>query len=280
MNNFTVVTPNFNMASYLAKTIDSVISNLGPGDKYYIVDGGSTDGSLDVIKKYEKYITGWISESDRGYADAIGKGFLKADTDFQCWINSGDLLMPSSINYARELFKDKSVDFIYGDDFYIDDDDRLIQVSNGYVKNFQEMMLFGGWTPLQDACFWRTSLYEAAGGIDYKKKYAADYDLFLKMSLIGNCLYSPKIYSAFRRHTGQTSLRFRNEYNTERLQSMNDALTTTHYSEVEINLKKFIYWWKARIKARMFGRKVKFERFEGLNMETITNNYINEFFND
>ena len=80
---FCVVTPNFNMAGYLAETIDSVLANLGPDDRYFVVDGGSTDGSLDILKQYEGRISGWVSEPDRGYADAVAKGFAMASSQCQ-----------------------------------------------------------------------------------------------------------------------------------------------------------------------------------------------------
>lgn len=75
---FSVVTPNFNMGHLLSETIQSVLENLRPGDEYFIVDGGSTDGSIDIIKQYADRLTGWVSEQDAGYADAISKGDRKS----------------------------------------------------------------------------------------------------------------------------------------------------------------------------------------------------------
>lgn len=104
-NNFCVVTPNLNMGRYLPGTIDSVLKNLSPGDQYFIIDGGSSDNSLEVIRSYEDRITGWISEPDKGYADAIKKGFSRANSAFQCWINSGDLLLSGAIDVARDTLE-------------------------------------------------------------------------------------------------------------------------------------------------------------------------------
>ena len=101
----SVVTPSFNMATYLEETIASVLGNLRPGDEYFIIDGGSTDGSLDIIRKYEDRITAWISEPDHGYADAIGKGFDRARNDVLCWINAGDLYLRGAFDAARDAHR-------------------------------------------------------------------------------------------------------------------------------------------------------------------------------
>src|SRR4051812_16720794 len=107
------------MAAYLEETIVSVIGNLAPGDEYFIVDGGSTDGSVDIIRKYEDRITGWVSEADRGYADAIGKGFDRASGDVLCWINAGDVYLAGAFKAARASIGRH--DMIFGDDFHIDE---------------------------------------------------------------------------------------------------------------------------------------------------------------
>jgi glycosyltransferase involved in cell wall biosynthesis len=212
----TVVTPCLNMAPYLGATIDSVLANLRPGDEYFIIDGASTDGSADVIRRYADRLTGWVSEPDRGYADALRKGFARATGDILCWINAGDLLLPGALDAAREALEATGADMIFGDDFYIDEDGRVISLSRGHVRNLRAAMLYGGWTPLQDACFWRRSIYDQVGGIDAGLRYAADYDLFLRIALAGETSYVPKAFSAFRRHPDQKSILESAGYRRER----------------------------------------------------------------
>jgi glycosyltransferase involved in cell wall biosynthesis len=96
----SVVTPSFNMAPYLEDTITSVIGNLRPGDEYFVIDGGSTDGSTDVIRRHEQSLSGWVSEEDAGYADALAKGFDRATGDILCWINAGDLYLSGALDRA------------------------------------------------------------------------------------------------------------------------------------------------------------------------------------
>jgi GT2 family glycosyltransferase len=106
---------------------------------------------------------------------------------------------------------------IFGDDFYIGEDNRVLSFSRGWVSDLRTATLYGGWTPLQDTCFWRQSLYQKIGGIDRSLRYAADYDLFLRMALAGRALYVPMAFSAFRRHLGQKSVSSSAAYRAERL---------------------------------------------------------------
>lgn len=211
----SVVTPSFNMAPYLEDTITSVIANLRPGDEYFIIDGGSTDGSVEIIRRYEDRLSGWVSEKDAGYADALAKGFDHATGDILCWINTGDLYLSGALDAARERIAG-DLDMIFGDDFYIGEDNRILSYSRGWVPDLRAAMLYGGWTPLQDACFWRRSLYQNIGGIDRSLRYAADYDLFLRMALAGRTGYVPVTFSAFRRHAGQKSISGSAAYEDER----------------------------------------------------------------
>ncbi len=253
--NFTVVTPNYNMGEYLGETIESVLRNLRPGDEYFIIDGGSTDNSLNVIRSYESRITGWISERDKGYADALAKGFRRSTADFQCWINSGDLLLQGALDSARKLLEESGVGMIFGDDLYIDERGVIIQVSNGRVASLPDMMLYGGWTPLQDACYWRRDFYEKVGGLDPEQKYAADYDLFLRMSLQGDCRYVPMIFSAFRRHGEQKSQSGALAYKREREACRKREANRLARSALHDLAKTLYYWPATSLRARLFMRK-------------------------
>lgn len=253
-NSFTVVTPNYNMGSYLEETIESVLANLKPGDEYFIIDGGSTDESVEVIRRYEGRITGWVSEKDRGYADALAKGFHRSTAEYQCWINSGDLLLPGALDEARLRLAGTDAEMVFGDDLYIEEGGRVLQVTNGQVDDLAAMMLYGGWTPLQDACYWRRGLYEKVGGIDVSQRYAADYDLFLRMSLHGKCRYVPVVFSAFRRHDGQTSSRHAKGYQQERLlcrqRELNIYARQTRHRAIFLISYWFILRWRARMQGK------------------------------
>jgi len=256
--NISVVTPSFNMKAYLRQTIESVLGNLRQGDQYFVIDGGSTDGSAEVIRSYEGRLTGWVSEPDRGYADALAKGFARASGDVLCWINSGDLLLSGALDAARGALQDTGAELVFGDDFYIDENDRVIFFSRGYIKDLRSAMLYGGWTPLQDACFWRRELYQRVGGIDAQVKYAADYDLFLRMALHGKAAYVPKAFSAFRRHTGQKSISGASAYRDERARVRQRELDSTPHSPAQRLSHRICQAvavrWRARVTQRGWRR--------------------------
>lgn len=242
------------MGNFVSETIESVLRNLRPGDEYFIVDGGSTDISVDVIRSYESRISGWVSERDAGYADALAKGFSRAGGHYLCWVNSGDLLLDGALEKARTALHDSAADLIFGDDLLIDDEDTVLQVSNGHANDLRAMMLHAGWTPLQESCFWKRSLYERVGGIDPAVKYAADYDLFLRMSLSGDSRYIPAVFGAFRRHDGQLSMAKTALYQQERMQCRRrelDALPTSFLTPL-INA---YYWFKVRWRVRVQAKK-------------------------
>jgi glycosyltransferase involved in cell wall biosynthesis len=243
------VTPSLNLGRYLAATIDSVLANLSPGDEYFIIDGGSSDGSVDLIRGYGSRLTGWVSESDRGYADAIAKGFARATGDILCWINAGDLLLPGALDAARRALTETGAEMIFGDDLYVDEEGLVIFFSRGYVKDLQSAMLYGGWTPLQDACLWRRDFYERVGGINPSLKYAADFDLFFRMALHGRCQYVPLTFSAFRRHAGQKSISASDAYKKERISLSHAALERLPGSQMGKSLR--LLWHGAAIRWRV-----------------------------
>ncbi len=266
---FTVVTPNYNMGGYLARTIESVIRNLRPGDQYFIIDGGSTDNSVEIIKAYEQHLAGWVSEPDRGYADAIAKGFSRATGEYMCWINCGDLLLEGALDQARKYLETSGAGMIYGDTYYIDESDKVIVQNSARVPSLKNMMLFGGWTPMQEACFWKRSLFEEIGGINARLEYAADYDLFLRMSMVGHCVYVPLLFGAFRKHEGQKSIKGRLAYKRERINCAATVLRDSGYSwSSRVTLKPW-YWLLARLRSRVFHGHYRSMRHAGESVQQL-----------
>jgi glycosyltransferase involved in cell wall biosynthesis len=268
-NAFSVVTPNYNMGRYLGDTIESVLSNLRAGDEYFVIDGGSTDNSLDIIRSYEKSLSGWSSEPDRGYADALAKGFASSGGALMCWINAGDLLLPGALDRARSALEESGADCIFGDDFYIDDASRVISFSRGYVRSLHDAMCYGGWTPLQDACFWRRTLYERAGGINRGLRHAADYDLFLRFSGNGVCQYVPQAFSAFRRHIGQKSIKGAKQYAREREECRRRELSRHADSRLRKALLTAYYWVYVRFRAWVLHRLWDIPALRGVQVATL-----------
>jgi glycosyltransferase involved in cell wall biosynthesis len=255
-NRFVVVTPNYNMGEYLEATIESVLGNLREGDEYFVIDGGSTDGSINVIKKYANRLTGWVSERDAGYADAINKGFSLGTAQYQCWINCGDLLLEGALDLARDLIEESGVDMIFGDDCYIDENNRVIGYSRGICKDLRVAMLYGDWTPLQDACFWKSELYRRVGGLDPNLKSAADYALFANFAVAGKTCYMPYAFSAFRRHQGQKSIANKVSYKTEKSRvrrTLVAACSDSLLMKLRLRIVNFVaIRWRARVMHRIW----------------------------
>jgi glycosyltransferase involved in cell wall biosynthesis len=238
------------MGNYLEKTILSVLENLDLNDEYIIVDGDSTDNSIDIINKYLDRIT-LIREKDQGYADAINKGFSLAKNQYYCWINSGDLLLNGSIQKARNLLNN-GYDLVYGNDIHIDENGNVISYSYGKAFNFHNFMLFSGWTPLQDACFWNADIYWKINGIDKNYKYAADFDFFLRLSKDAKIFYSNTFFSAFRRHFGQKSISGVLEYTNERKCSQIIQLNLVHISCFKLYVNSLFYFLLLRFRTFLF----------------------------
>ena len=260
---FSIVTPNLNMGRHLQNTLESVVANLGARDEYFVVDGGSSDDSVEIIRAYEHRLSGWVSEPDQGYADAIAKGFARCNGDLLCWVNSGDLLLRGALDAARFAFAETGADMIFGDDVYIDEEDHVIQVSRGDVSHLRNAMLYGGWSPLQDACYWTKALYEKVGGINRTLRYAADYDLFMRFALEGKCVRVPYIFSAFRRHPGQMSIGKASAYRAEREKCRSRYMAQFAETGPRGWKQRGLFWLAVRLKARFMSSWRKDSRLVG-----------------
>jgi hypothetical protein len=169
------------------------------------------------------------------------------------------------LNKAKLILDNNCADLIFGDDLLISEKDIVLQVTNGHASCLKKMMLFAGWTPLQESCFWKSELYEKVGGIDPTIKYAADYDLFLRMSLIGKCAYIPVIFGAFRRHHDQISLLKIDSYKKERGDSRKKQLDELK-PNIFISFIKVYYWFKIRWRVRLRARKKQMNHLVGRNV--------------
>jgi glycosyltransferase involved in cell wall biosynthesis len=178
----TVVTPSFNQAAYLERTICSVLDQGYPNFEYIIVDGGSTDGSLDIIRRYANRLAWWVSEPDRGQTDAINKGLRRATGEWVAWQNSDDTYYPGVFHeLAAAAAKHPQAGLIIGDMMLIDEYDRPLRDIR-YVKPSYEALLAEGMLLANQATFWRRSLQERVGLLDEGYHCSFDYEWFLRLA--------------------------------------------------------------------------------------------------
>jgi len=195
----SIITPSYNQAEYLETTIQSVLAQDYPNLEYIIVDGGSTDGSVEIIQKYKDRISWWISEPDNGQADAINKGFRRAGGEFVAWLNSDDLYLPGAISEAVAVLQpDRTLGMVFGEALTID--------ANGNPLN---RLSFGNWgisqlmrfqIICQPAVFMRRSMLAQAGYLDENFHFMLDHHLWLRIADIGRMKHIPQLWAAARHH--------------------------------------------------------------------------------
>lgn len=177
----SVVTPSFNQATYLERTICSVLDQGYANLEYIIIDGGSTDGSVDIIRKYADRLAYWVSEPDRGQAHAINKGLQRATGEWAAWQNSDDVFYPGAFDQLSKMAATKpGADLIIGNMNLIDKDDRLLRDIK-YVRPTYRGLLAEGMVLTNQAAFWRRGLHDKLGYLDEDLDCGFDYDWFLRV---------------------------------------------------------------------------------------------------
>jgi hypothetical protein len=211
----TIVTPSFNQGRFLTRTIESVLSQRYENLEYLIIDGGSTDGSLEIIKRYQDRLHCWVSEPDGGQADAIAKGFARSTGEIMGWLNADDLLLPGALATVAQTFsRSRDIQMTYGGTVVINEWDQMQGIRMQAPARF-ETLYYGGQIINQEAVFWARTLYNRVGGLNSQLQYALDYDLWIRMSRLTMPHHVPVILAAFRQHPSQKSRRM-DRYNHEK----------------------------------------------------------------
>lgn len=250
------------MVDYLEKTISSVVSQGYPNLEYIIIDGGSTDGSIDIIKKYEEHLTYWVSEPDEGMYEAIQKGLERCTGEVMGWINSDDLLHQNSLFTIAELFSENpECEWLEGANSVGDEQGRVVNVRRPHMTSRYQFLAKqyldhdGGFVPYatiqQESTYWRRSLWEKAGSkIDTSYKYAGDFWLWMEFFKYSRLYVTPAPIGIFRRRSGQKSVDGRSQYIQEVERIVNDEIKNLSKDE-KLRLK-----WFKRISGSATLRKV------------------------
>jgi glycosyltransferase involved in cell wall biosynthesis len=198
----SIVTASFNQARYLEATIQSVLEQDYPRIEYIIVDGGSTDGSVDLIKKYEGKLAWWVSEQDKGQTDAINKGFNRAKGEILAWINSDDTYNPRAVGQAvKYLIENQEIGLVYADCNFIDENDNVIGKFNAAQTDYRRLR--EGYVHIpQQTMFFRAKYWKELGPLDPSFYFAMDYDLWTRIAAHAPFKYlAGQTWANFRLHT-------------------------------------------------------------------------------
>lgn len=194
----SIITPSYNQAKYLEDTIYSIVDQNYPNTEYIVIDGLSTDGSQDIIRKHEKDIAYWISESDTGQSEAINKGLRRATGDIVAWLNSDDMYLPHTLKTVLKAFSDNpDVDLVYGnvENLYTNGTTKL------YINKEFELINFLSHVSIhQPSVFWRRKIHDEIGYLDESLNYLMDYDLWMRIFLKYKTLKINAPLSRFRIH--------------------------------------------------------------------------------
>ncbi len=203
----SIITPSFNQAHYLEATIQSVLGQDYPRIEYLIVDGGSTDGSVDIIQKYLSKIAWWISERDKGQTDAINKGFARAKGDIFAWLNSDDTYNPGAVSAGvKYLTEHPEVGMVYSDCNYVDEEGRVIGQFPAAQTDYQRLRQGYVHIP-QQTMFFRAKYWQELGPLDPSFYFAMDYDLWTRIARQAPLKYvQGQTWANFRIHgSGKTT---------------------------------------------------------------------------
>lgn len=202
----SVITPSYNQGCFLEETILSVLGQTYKNIEYIIIDGGSTDDSVGIIRKYAHHLTYWCSEKDNGQADAINKGLKKATGDLVCWINSDDILYPRFVEKRVDLFlRNKDVDFIYGN-VEQGRDWQHRHLRSGHATTYFDMLTTLQVPIPQQSTMWRTNLMSRIGYLQPQWHVLLDREYFMRIARCCKILYVDDTLAFFRNHDQSKSI--------------------------------------------------------------------------
>lgn len=199
----SIVTPSYNQGKFLEQTIRSVLLQNYPNLEYIIIDGGSSDNSIEIIKKYEKHLDYWTSERDSGQSDAINKGFRRSTGEIMAWLNSDDYFAPGTLNLvANELNKNTAVFALVGNCEIVFTDRTETKLSKGYYHSLSRLLEFwNGYTMPQSSIFWRKEVFDKVGFLNEDYHYTMDFDYWVRIGAHFNFKNIDKILSCATYHS-------------------------------------------------------------------------------
>lgn len=240
----SIVMPSFNQARFIERSIRSVLDQDYPNLDFIICDGGSSDGSVDVIRSHERRLSFWVSEPDGGQTPALIKGFARSTGEIQAWLCSDDLLEPGALHEVAAFFRNRpEARVVYGDSYWIDESDRPIRPKKEHDFSRFIWLHHENHIP-QPSTFWRRSLYEEVGGLDPRFNLAMDADLWIRFADVTPLHHVPRIWSRMRSYPEQKNQRLRARSDEE------DRLIRSRYLDAQPG------WYRRLMKLAARGARI------------------------
>ena len=211
----TVVTPSYQQARFLEDTLRSVIRQGYPNLEHIVMDGGSLDGSAEIIERYADKLEYWTSQPDNGHTDALIKGFARSTGDIMCWLNSDDLWEPWTLKDVADFFRHHSdARVVYGDAMWIDIEGRPMKPKREHPFNEFIWLYDHNFIP-QPSTFWRRDLYEEVGGLDPNFRISMDADLWIRFAQVTKIHHVKRPWSRMRFYPEQKMQKLRRDGDVE-----------------------------------------------------------------
>jgi glycosyltransferase involved in cell wall biosynthesis len=234
MSLISIVTPSYNQGRFIRTTIESVLQQNGVSLEYMVIDGGSSDETLEILRSFGSRLN-WISEPDKGQADAINKGFRLSSGDVLGWLNADDLYCPGALASVVQQFEDDpNLMLLYGKAHHIDVDGNFLEEYP--TTEFSLEALSYSCFICQPACYFRRSLFESGGGLDPALQFALDLDLWIRFGMAQRqdqrwrFDYFPQVLASLRMHRGSKTLAKRQQAYLEIIQ-----VVRNHFGHVPFN---------------------------------------------
>lgn len=224
----SVVTPSLNQGRFLDRTIRSVLDQGYPDLEYFVVDGGSRDESIEILRRYGDRLTGWVSEPDAGQADAIAKGFRRCTGDLLAYLNSSDEYPPDAFRRVADAARRRRAALYYGDVVILDEESRPLDVESAAHLDL-ETMVYESVFPFQPGAFWSREDYEKCGGMDPSFHVYMDFDLMVRLARTGPMCYVPAPLGCLRRHWDAKTGQFARRWSAERARIVRTYASTSSW---------------------------------------------------
>jgi hypothetical protein len=244
----SIVTPSYGQAAFIERTIRSVLDQSYPDLEYFIQDGGSRDGTVEILRRYEGRLSGWQSVPDDGQSCAINLGMANTTGEIMAWLNSDDVLLPGALAYVANYFeKHPDVDVVYGHRILIDENDK--QIGRWILPAHDDQVLSWADFVPQETLFWRRRLWDKVGGrIDESFRFAMDWDLLLRMrNASAKFVRVPRALGAFRIHTQQKTSAVISQIGFEEMDRLRTRALSRIPTPTQIKKALAIYLLKSKV---------------------------------